>query len=134
MSDTVVPIEANQPHLAEPAQCRSCRHCWVAVIIATANPWLLECPACGRMRGHIPHAQPESPYQAKVWAEEMWRYWYEGVLPGSDVTVLCESQGETDGSAESAASTSTSGGSILTVAPSRWITSSRCVTGVETKP
>ena len=67
----VMPIEAHRPHVAENAQCRKCMYAWVAVIAADANLWLLECPRCRKLYGHIPHAWPESPYQSKVWAEEM---------------------------------------------------------------
>lgn len=125
MSENVIPIEANQPHTTGPAQCRSCRRSWVAVVLTAANPWLLECPGCGLMHGHIPAALPDSPYQAKVWAEEMWRYLTWGVMPGAGAIVLRESPSATDGCAGFAGTESTDGASILTVDPSRWTTSSR---------
>lgn len=118
----VVPIEARQPHVAETAQCRACRHSWVAVIISTANMWLLQCPSCGLMHGHIPHARPNSPFEAKVWAEEMWTYWYEGAPPKRGVVAQHGLPPETDGSAGFAGEPSTNGGRIMTVNPSRWTT------------
>lgn len=133
MNETVVPIEANLPHVAETAQCRACRHSWVAVIVSTANMWLLQCPSCGLMHGHIPHAQPESPYEAKVWAEEMWTYWYEGAPPGRGVVAQHELPPEMAGPVGSAEEPSSSGGRILTADPSRWTTCSRSGL-VETTP
>lgn len=35
------------------ASCRACGHQWRAVIIATANPFELQCPACSKFEGYI---------------------------------------------------------------------------------
>ncbi len=65
--------EAKKPHWSGSAQCRrSPEHSWVAVVPRSANPWMLKCPrGCG-MTGHLIGAQPDDPYTAKRWAEEMW--------------------------------------------------------------
>ena len=120
-----VPIESYRPHITGNAQCRRCAHGWVAIIAADANLWLLECPRCRKLFGHVVGAFPESPYQAKVWSEEMWRYLCHEELPGESAGAQSESPNETDGDVGSAGSQSTSGENILTVNPSRWTTSSQ---------
>ena len=119
-----IPIESHWPHVTGNAQCRCCAHGWVAVVAAVANLWLLECPRCRKLYGHMVGAFPDSPYQAKVWSEEMWRYWYRGELPDVNVAAQSESPSETDGDAGSVEGALTGGVDILTVKPSRWITSS----------
>lgn len=65
--------EAKKPHWSGTAQCRlSPEHSWVAVVPCSANPWLLECPSGCGFTGHLIGAEPESPYEAKVWAEALW--------------------------------------------------------------
>lgn len=65
--------EAKKPHWSGPAQCRlSPEHRWVAVVPRAANPWLLECPSGCGMTGHLIGAEPETPHEAKVWAEELY--------------------------------------------------------------
>ncbi len=72
----VVDITAGRPHSVGAAQCRkSPDHRWTAVVLSVSNPWLLECPICRKMTGHIPGACPETPYEAKVWAEEIYQCW-----------------------------------------------------------
>lgn len=71
--------EANRPHWSGTAQCRlSPGHSWTAVVPCSANPWLLECPSGCGLTGHLIGAEPESPYEAKVWAEQMWDAAREG--------------------------------------------------------
>ena len=65
--------DKNRPHWTGEAQCRcDPAHRWVAVMPVSGNPWLLECPSGCGMSGHIVGAVPESPYEARKWAEEMW--------------------------------------------------------------
>ena len=57
----VVDITAGRPHSVGAAQCRnSPDHQWTAVVLSVSNPWLLECPICRKMTGHIPGARPET--------------------------------------------------------------------------
>ena len=71
--NNVVDFESRLPHSTGQAQCRySPEHVWQAVFPTGANPWLLECPKCRRMSGHIPGAEASSPYEARVWAEQIW--------------------------------------------------------------
>ena len=131
---SVTPIEANRPHVTGNAQCRECAYGWVAVIAADANLWLLECPRCRKLYGHIVGAFPENPYEAKVWAEAIWQYLMHGGLPALNADAPSESPTDTDGCAGSAADESNRGAAILMVNPSRWTTSRRGSSAGATQP
>ena len=56
----IVGLDEHRPHISGPVACTRCRHKWTAVRPVGAD--LLECPACGAIRGvsldtmlHKPH-------------------------------------------------------------------------------